>query len=90
MATFKLKDNRTEDGFVPGVGNYVAGVLKNAPDNFENPNFELVTTSAQEQQPATPQIAASPAPVAPAALPAAPAPPLPPPPINTQTQQGVN
>lgn len=70
MATFKLKNNSQESGTVPGVGVYVNGVLNNAPDNFENPNFERVTEQSAPA-PAAPSVPVAP-PVSPAIIGAAP------------------
>jgi len=49
MATYKTKDG-TQTGVVPGVGEIVNGLLKNAPANLENPNLELVTESQPAQK----------------------------------------
>ncbi|HVB24126.1 MAG TPA: hypothetical protein VNG51_19465 [Ktedonobacteraceae bacterium] len=69
MATYQTKDG-TKIGFVPGVGEIVDGLLKDAPDNLENHNLVKVEQAQQAEQtsvqppvqPQTqPQVSAAPA-----------------------------
>lgn len=71
MATYKTKDGALTNGFVPGVGSIVDGVLSNAPSGLEIPGF--VEVEAQTPSPAAPAApVASPVPAV--AAPATPTP----------------
>lgn len=63
MATFRNKLG-IQTGFVPGVGEFADGILRNAPEDFENAAFEKIEEEQKTQE--TPQVPPSPAPAAPA------------------------